>query len=340
MSPIRCLHQWKPHGGRPVSSLLFLDDHKNPNPSNQFCEFHSKTLLLMRANPPPDPPSVIAPDLPVSLFSGKFAVTGCDNNNEIKLWSCENWSWWVDWVLDHWLLPNYWSKITSFHNINLHFSVYKRFSSLPFPRRPPLLFLLPRSRWWLTCPSNISFSPMSRKRSSTSSRFAKIGKKIRPPFSPSGIFLWGHFLKAVDFTGDWRRSLNKCNSPFLFSRLPASSGWRRPLSVFAFTTCLFDLTKGHPHLRRRKVMMTNVTVLSRAIVTISSFSCLSFLLSVLMRSRRRTKRCRRFRHAIERCRRRCQDVFNSHQDDSGRLRMTVWVYDSDFFTSHRSFNRK
>lgn len=25
----RCLHQWRPHGGRPISCLFFLDDHKN-----------------------------------------------------------------------------------------------------------------------------------------------------------------------------------------------------------------------------------------------------------------------------------------------------------------------
>ena len=30
----RCIHQWKPHDGRPVSSLFFLDDHKNPNPES------------------------------------------------------------------------------------------------------------------------------------------------------------------------------------------------------------------------------------------------------------------------------------------------------------------
>lgn len=28
----RCLHQWRPHGGRPISCLFFLDDHKNYQP--------------------------------------------------------------------------------------------------------------------------------------------------------------------------------------------------------------------------------------------------------------------------------------------------------------------
>ena len=28
----RCLHQWRPHGGRPISCLFFLDDHKTYHP--------------------------------------------------------------------------------------------------------------------------------------------------------------------------------------------------------------------------------------------------------------------------------------------------------------------
>jgi enhancer of mRNA-decapping protein 4 len=27
--PPKCLHQWRPHDGRPISSLFFLDDHKH-----------------------------------------------------------------------------------------------------------------------------------------------------------------------------------------------------------------------------------------------------------------------------------------------------------------------
>ncbi|XP_012276185.1 enhancer of mRNA-decapping protein 4 [Orussus abietinus] len=56
---IRCLHQWRPHGGRPISSLFFLDDHKSYQPDAQFW---------------------------------RFAVTGCDNNSELKVWSCELWT--------------------------------------------------------------------------------------------------------------------------------------------------------------------------------------------------------------------------------------------------------
>lgn len=55
----RCLHQWTPHGGKPLSMMFFLDNHKNHNPDVQFW---------------------------------KFAITGADNNQEIKLWSCESWS--------------------------------------------------------------------------------------------------------------------------------------------------------------------------------------------------------------------------------------------------------
>ncbi|KAF7998396.1 hypothetical protein HCN44_009794 [Aphidius gifuensis] len=54
-----CLHQWKPHDGRPICSLFFLDDHKNTQPEAQFW---------------------------------RFSVTGCDNNSEIKIWSCEKWT--------------------------------------------------------------------------------------------------------------------------------------------------------------------------------------------------------------------------------------------------------
>jgi enhancer of mRNA-decapping protein 4 len=28
----RCLHQWQPHDGKPLSSLFFLDNHKTYNP--------------------------------------------------------------------------------------------------------------------------------------------------------------------------------------------------------------------------------------------------------------------------------------------------------------------
>ncbi|XP_026469529.1 enhancer of mRNA-decapping protein 4 homolog, partial [Ctenocephalides felis] len=55
----RCLHQWKPHDGKPVSSIFFLDNHQNHNPTVEYW---------------------------------KFAITGCNNNSELKLWSCQSWS--------------------------------------------------------------------------------------------------------------------------------------------------------------------------------------------------------------------------------------------------------
>ncbi|CAH2065840.1 unnamed protein product, partial [Iphiclides podalirius] len=55
----RCLHKWQPHGGKPLSCLFFLDNHKNYNTDVQFW---------------------------------KFAVTGADNNTSIKVWSCKSWN--------------------------------------------------------------------------------------------------------------------------------------------------------------------------------------------------------------------------------------------------------
>lgn len=55
----RCLHKWKPHNGRPISSFFFLDNHTQPIPGN--------TLW-------------------------KYAVTFADNNTEMKISSCENWT--------------------------------------------------------------------------------------------------------------------------------------------------------------------------------------------------------------------------------------------------------
>jgi enhancer of mRNA-decapping protein 4 len=48
----RCLHQWSPHQGRPVTSLFFLDNHAHYQPDIQFW---------------------------------KYAVTGCDGNSELKV---------------------------------------------------------------------------------------------------------------------------------------------------------------------------------------------------------------------------------------------------------------
>lgn len=55
----RCLHEWQPHDGKPLSYLDFLDNHCIYSSDEQFW---------------------------------KFAVTGCNNNTELKIWSCETWT--------------------------------------------------------------------------------------------------------------------------------------------------------------------------------------------------------------------------------------------------------
>lgn len=55
----RCLHEWQPHEGKPLSFLDFLDNH---------CMYSSEEQFW------------------------KFAVTGCNNNTELKIWSCETWT--------------------------------------------------------------------------------------------------------------------------------------------------------------------------------------------------------------------------------------------------------
>ncbi|CAF1247376.1 unnamed protein product [Rotaria sordida] len=55
----RCLHLWIPHEGRSISSLFFLDDHKNLTQDTQLW---------------------------------RYAISGCDQNRELKVWSCTNWS--------------------------------------------------------------------------------------------------------------------------------------------------------------------------------------------------------------------------------------------------------
>ena len=55
--PPRCLHGWNPHNNAPVSSLYFLDNLADGD--EQYW---------------------------------KFAVTGCNLNSELKIWSCETWT--------------------------------------------------------------------------------------------------------------------------------------------------------------------------------------------------------------------------------------------------------
>ncbi|XP_015729133.1 enhancer of mRNA-decapping protein 4 isoform X2 [Coturnix japonica] len=55
----RCLHEWKPHDGRPLSCLLFCDNHKKQDPEVPFW---------------------------------RFLITGADQNRELKMWCTVFWT--------------------------------------------------------------------------------------------------------------------------------------------------------------------------------------------------------------------------------------------------------
>ncbi|XP_069073687.1 enhancer of mRNA-decapping protein 4 [Pleurodeles waltl] len=55
----RCLHEWKPHDGRPLSCLLFCDNHKKQDPEVPFW---------------------------------RFLITGADQNRELKMWCTISWT--------------------------------------------------------------------------------------------------------------------------------------------------------------------------------------------------------------------------------------------------------
>ncbi|XP_039619016.1 enhancer of mRNA-decapping protein 4 [Polypterus senegalus] len=55
----RCLHEWKPHNGRPLSCLVFCDNHKKQDPEIPFW---------------------------------RFLVTGADQNQELKMWCTVSWT--------------------------------------------------------------------------------------------------------------------------------------------------------------------------------------------------------------------------------------------------------
>ncbi|XP_075043540.1 enhancer of mRNA-decapping protein 4 [Mixophyes fleayi] len=55
----RCLHEWKPHNGRPVSCLLFCDNHKKQDPEVPFW---------------------------------RFLITGADQNRQLKMWCTVSWT--------------------------------------------------------------------------------------------------------------------------------------------------------------------------------------------------------------------------------------------------------
>ncbi|XP_041077715.1 enhancer of mRNA-decapping protein 4 isoform X2 [Polyodon spathula] len=55
----RCLHDWKPHNGKPLSCLLFCDNHKKQDPEVPFW---------------------------------RFLITGADQNQELKMWCTVSWT--------------------------------------------------------------------------------------------------------------------------------------------------------------------------------------------------------------------------------------------------------
>ncbi|KAG8437789.1 hypothetical protein GDO86_008481, partial [Hymenochirus boettgeri] len=55
----RCLHEWKPHNGRPLSCLLFCDDHKKQDPEVPFW---------------------------------RFLITGAEQCRELKVWCTVSWT--------------------------------------------------------------------------------------------------------------------------------------------------------------------------------------------------------------------------------------------------------
>ncbi|KAG7275300.1 hypothetical protein CRUP_018274 [Coryphaenoides rupestris] len=55
----RCLHEWLPHAGRPLSCLLFCDNHKKQDPDVPFW---------------------------------RFLITGADQNQELKMWCTVSWT--------------------------------------------------------------------------------------------------------------------------------------------------------------------------------------------------------------------------------------------------------
>ena len=54
----RCLHDFVPHQGAPVSRLIFCDNHLSQDPGNQYW---------------------------------RFLITAANNNTDIKIWCAVNW---------------------------------------------------------------------------------------------------------------------------------------------------------------------------------------------------------------------------------------------------------
>lgn len=74
------LHKWKPHGGKKLSGIIFLDNLRHPNIKELviIIPFYIRGFYAVPFN-----------FHRCALW--KWALTSAENNTELKLWSCENW---------------------------------------------------------------------------------------------------------------------------------------------------------------------------------------------------------------------------------------------------------
>lgn len=73
----KCLHEWVPHDGKSLTSVIFVDNILEYTPQSVFRLFFSLNWVLLWN---------------FLYRCWKFAVTGASNNTELKLWSCESWT--------------------------------------------------------------------------------------------------------------------------------------------------------------------------------------------------------------------------------------------------------
>ncbi|CAG5958441.1 unnamed protein product [Menidia menidia] len=86
----RCLHELQPHGGRPLSCLLFCDNHKRQDP--ELVPQRSQRLLQARR---PPPASLILSFITAAVCRvpfWRFLITGADQNQELKMWCTVTWN--------------------------------------------------------------------------------------------------------------------------------------------------------------------------------------------------------------------------------------------------------
>ncbi|XP_056273704.1 enhancer of mRNA-decapping protein 4 isoform X2 [Pseudoliparis swirei] len=82
----RCLHELRPHGGRPLSCLLFCDNHKRQDPELvHTCAHahHSQAVALF---------TFLSSSPLCSVPFWRFLITGADQNQELKMWCTVSWT--------------------------------------------------------------------------------------------------------------------------------------------------------------------------------------------------------------------------------------------------------